>query len=260
MLRERARSRIAAGEWVSSAARAPRADRAQSLSAAVPAVGSVRPFRVIATTSGTTFTTVSARLAFAGANVLVYIDTLAPSGGFSSDQLQAFGTLFDQTLYPIDTAAFGPPSDIDGNGHVIMLMTPAVNALTNAADCKTNGFIGGFFDEEDVGGAANDANSNHGEVFYSIVPDSAGVASCAHTTANVGLTAPATFLHELQHIISFSQHFVLHGGRAEYGWLDEGLSIVAEEMGSLYYEQRCPGTACRTNPAQIFPDSSQGFI
>jgi hypothetical protein len=38
------------------------------------------------------------------------------------------------------------------------------------------------------------------------------------------------------------------------------MSIVAEELGSLYYEQKCPGTACRTNPAQIFPDSSQGFI
>ena len=67
-------------------------------------------------------------------------------------------------------------------------------------------------------------------------------------------------MHELQHLISFSQHFVVHGGNPEYGWLDEGLSIVAEELGSLFYEQKCPGTACRTNPAQIFPDSSQGFV
>ena len=260
-LRERARSRIAAGAWTPpSSDRAPPSNRASSAAATVPSVGSVRAFRVLASTSGTAFSTVGARLAFAGANVLVYIDTLAPAGGFTGDQLQAFGTLFDQTLYPLDTAAFGPPSDVDGNGHVLMLMTPAVNALTKAADCQTNGFIGGFFDEEDVGGGPADTNSNHGEIFYSIVPDSTGASSCAHTATSVGLTVPATFLHELQHLISFSQHFVLHGGRAEYGWLDEGLSIVAEELGSLYYEQRCPGTACRTNPAQIFPDSSQGFI
>jgi hypothetical protein len=53
---------------------------------------------------------------------------------------------------------------------------------------------------------------------------------------------------------------VVHGGDPEYGWLDEGLSIVAEELGSVYYEQRCPGAACRSNPSQIFPDSSQGFV
>jgi hypothetical protein len=226
----------------------------------VPDVGSARAFRVLANVSGTAFTTVTARLAFAGSNVLVYIDTLAPAGGFTGDQLQTFGTLFDQTLYPIDTAAFGPPSDVDANGRVLMLMTPAVNALTKASDCQANGFIGGFFDEEDIGGSAADSNSNHGEIFYSIVPDPAGTVSCAHSATNIGLTVPATFLHELQHLISFSQHFVLHESRPEYGWLDEGLSILAEELGSLYYEQRCPGTACRTNPAQVFPDSSQGFI
>jgi hypothetical protein len=226
----------------------------------VPDLGSARAFRVIANPTGTAFNTVTARAAFVGANVLIYVDTLAPSSGFTADQLQAFGTLFDQTLYPIDAAAFGQPTDLDSNGRVIMLMTPAVNALTKASDCQTNGFIGGFFDEEDVGASPADTNSNHGEIFYSIVPDPAGTVSCAHSTANVGLTVPATFLHELQHLISFSQHFVVHGGRQEYGWLDEGLSIVAEELGSLHYEQRCPGTACRTNPAQLFPDSSQGFI
>jgi hypothetical protein len=203
---------------------------------------------------------VTARLAFGGDNVLLYIDTLAPTGGFTADQLNAFGTLFDRTLYPIDTTAFGPPTDVDANGHVIMLMTQVVNALTKSSDCATNGFVAGFFDEEDLGGATSDTNSNHGEIFYSIVPDPNGVASCGHTAANVGLTVPATFMHELQHLISFSQHFVLHRGSPEYGWLDEGLSIAAEELGSVYYEQKCPGTACRTNPLQIFPDSSQGFV
>jgi hypothetical protein len=226
----------------------------------VPSVGSLRAFRVIANASGNAFSTVGARLAFAGVNVLVYIDTLSPASGFTADQLQAFGVLFDQTLYPIDTAAFGPPTDIDGNGHVIMLMSPAVNALTKASDCQTKGFIAGYFDELDLGGAPTDTNSNHGEVFYSVVPDPAGSVSCAHTVTNLGLTVPATFMHELQHLISFSQHFVVHRGSPEYGWLDEGLSIVAEELGSLFYEQKCPGTSCRTNPAQIFPDSSQGFV
>jgi hypothetical protein len=67
-------------------------------------------------------------------------------------------------------------------------------------------------------------------------------------------------MHELQHLISYSQHAVIHGGQPEYGWLDEGLSIVAEELGSVYYEQKCPGTSCRTDLSQVFPDSSQGFV
>ena len=110
------------------------------------------------------------------------------------------------------------------------------------------------------GRSPTDTNSNHGEIFYSVVPDPAGSVSCAHSVTNLGLTVPATFMHELQHLISFSQHFVVHGGNPEFGWLDEGLSIVAEELGSVFYEQKCPGTACRTNPTQIFPDSSQGFV
>ncbi len=261
-LRTRAASLVSAGTWSppASAAVAPSA-RATIVASTIPSLGSVRSFRVLSgAITGNSFTTVNARLSFAGSNVLIYLDTLAPAGGFTAAQLQAFGTLFDQTLYPIDTASFGPPSDVDANGHVIMLMTPAVNALTKASDCATNGFVGGFFDEEDLGGSATDPNSNHGEIFYSIVPDPSGTVSCAHSTSDVGSTVPATFLHELQHLISFSQHFVVHNGSPEYGWLDEGLSIVAEELGSLYYEQKCPGTACRSNPAQLFPDSSQGFV
>ncbi len=125
---------------------------------------------------------------------------------------------------------------------------------------RTQGYVAGFFDDEDLGGGPLDPNSNQGEIFYSIVPDPTGKFSCAHTTDDVGFSVPSTFLHELQHLISFSQHVVVHQGAPEYGWLDEGLSIVAEELGSLYYETRCPGTACRSDPSQLFPDSAQGFV
>src|SRR5262252_5556566 len=128
-LRQRAASLVASGAWSSESAVAP-PSRSVFAAASVPDVGSARSFRVLANLTGTAFSTVTARLAFSGANILVYVDTLAPTGGFTADQLQAFGTLFDQTLYPIDTAAFGGPSDVDQNGHVIMLMSPVVNSLT----------------------------------------------------------------------------------------------------------------------------------
>jgi len=264
MLRARARRQLSSGRWSTSASRTPSPAPGKSPPSAnfdvVPPLGSVRQFHVLSSSDGSTSTTIGARLGYSGSDVLIYVDTLAPANGFTADQLQAFGQLFDQTLYPIDVAAFGPPSDVDQNGHVVMLMSQKVNALSTASDCATQGYIAGFFDEQDLGGGASDPNSNDGEIFYSIVPDPNGTSSCAHSVDDVGFSVPATFMHELQHLISFSQHVVIHGGNPEYGWLDEGLSIVAEELGSLYYEQKCPGTACRTTPTQLFPDSSQGFI
>jgi hypothetical protein len=223
-----------------------------------PPLGSIRSFHVANSFTVNTWATVGAKLAYSGTNVLIYIDTLAPANGFTPTQLSNFGQLFDQTLYPIDTTAFGGPSDIDNNGHVIMLMTPVVNADTPASTCASQGFVAGFFDSGDFGGSG--VNSNNGEIFYSIVPDTTGSVSCAHGVGEVGLDVPGTFLHELQHLINYSQHVVISNSDPSSSWLDEGMSIVAEELGSVYYEQKCPGTACRSNPSQLFPDSSQGFI
>ena len=227
-----------------------------------PDVGSSRTFRVISTLDTnvtTTFKTVNARLAYVGTNILLYVDTLTAANGFATGDLSGIGNLFDQTLYPIDVNEFGQPSDIDQNGRLIMLMTPVVNSLVTSADCEQDGFVGGFFTGFDL--ASNSPDSNQGEVFYTVAPDPAGVSSCAHTVADIELTVPATFLHEVQHLINFSQHVIVHNAsEAEEGWLDEGLSIVAEELGSRYYEQKFPPPTGRTNPLQLFPDSSQGFI
>ena len=115
------------------------------------------------------FTAVGASLSYIGSDILIYIDTLAPANGFTPSQLQSFGQLFDQILYPLDTNTFGPPTDIDQNGHLIVLLSPIVNALTPASSCNTEGFIGGFFDGIDL--ASTDTSSNRGEIFYSLVPD-----------------------------------------------------------------------------------------
>ena len=224
-----------------------------------PLVGSIRTFRVVSNFTASTYKTVGGKLAYAGDNVLIYIDTLAPANGFTSTQLNDYGKLFDQTLYPIDTTAFGSPVDLDGNGRVVMLMSPVVNADSPTAQCATQGFVAGFINTEDFNGPS-DPNSNQGEVFFTIVPDPSATVSCAHTVEDLGADVPATFLHELQHLIFFSQHVVISGATPGSSALDEGLSIVAEELGSKYYEDKCPPPSCRTSPAQLFPDSAQGFL
>jgi hypothetical protein len=238
----------------------PYGARASVQAGPLPSVGSLRVFHVISTldTVKVTFKAVTARLLYVGANILLYEDTLAPANGFTQSQVTNFALTFDQVLYPIDVNAFGPPSDIDQNGRLIMLMTPVVNALTPRAQCSTLGYVAGFFDGGDL--VNTDTTSNGGEVFYSLVPDPNGQVSCPHTPGNLEDELGATFLHELQHLINFSQHVLVRRSNAEEGWLDEGLSIVAEELGSLYYEHKYPPPAGRSDPAQLFPDSAEGFI
>jgi hypothetical protein len=262
-LRATARKALAKGQWFRPGASGGNTSARASVatpSATLPAQGSIRTFQVINTfdPAHQTFATVNAKLLFVGANTLVYVDTLAPANGFTASQLNAFGQQIDQTFFTIDVNAFGPPSDIDGNGRVIVLLSPIVNALSPAAKCAADGYIAGFFFGLDL--SSTTANSNKGEIYYGLVPDPGGTVSCAHSVATVASIAPGTFLHELQHMISFSQHAVVHGGAAEEGWLDEGMSIVAQELGSEYYEHKFPPPAGRTNPNQLLPDSAEGFI
>ena len=190
--------------------------------------------------------------------MLIYMDNNAPSGGFSDQELQDFGAVFDETLYPIAINTFGAESDVDNNDHVIMLMTPVVNALVPASDCAVFGSVLGFFFGFDLTSQSND--SNKGEVFYGFVPDPQAQFSCAHSTATVARVLPGTFIHEFQHMINFNQHALVRGGSQETDWLNEGLSHLAEEMAARHYENKFPPPSGRTNPSQIFPDSGNAFI
>jgi hypothetical protein len=259
-LRARERDEGAAGSaW--SATRVTASASGDVPRSTVPAQGTLRTFHMLAgySSGANVWKTVTARLEFAGSGVLVYVDTLTPHAGFTASVLADFGRRVDQTFYPIDTTAFGQPSDVDGNGHVIMLMSPVVNAGTPAAVCYSQGYVAGFFNGEDFNGTS-DPNSNHGEIFYSMVADPLGAYGCVHNVADVSAAVPGVFLHELQHLIDYSQHVVVHGGKPIASWLDEGLSLVAEELGAAYYESRCPPPACRSTPGQLFPDSALGFV
>jgi hypothetical protein len=226
-----------------------------------PAVGSSTSFHVLSSfTNGSQYTTDTAVLKYSGSHLLIYVSKNAPAGGFTDAQIAAFGNTFDLDLYTIDVATFGQPSDIDANGRVIVLLSPIINKLTKASDCTTLGYIAGFFNAVDLLPAQYQGKSNGAEIFYSLVPDPNATLSCTHTVAAVEQLTPSTFIHEFQHMISFGQHAILRNGNEEDPWLNEGLSHVAEELGSRYYENRFPPPTGRTDPDQAFPDSSQGFI
>lgn len=223
-------------------------------------VGSKRTFQVLSSLAGSvSFRENTAVLKYIGPKTLLYYDQAAPggsAGGFSDAQLQQFGKLFDETLHEIGVRNFGSESDIDNNGRVIVLMSSVVNALTQR-DCSRGSVIGFFYPND----FTRNRGSNRGEILYTLVPDPTGQFDCAHSLNEVQSVTPSTMLHEFQHMISHNQHVLVRRGASENVWLNEGLSILAEEIGSRHYEDRCPPPACRSNGAiQLFPDSSQGFI
>ena len=225
---------------------------------AAPTVWTQRTFQVLSDFDGSSFKRITARPRYAGDHIVLYVDVDQPPGALTDAELRTFGELFDRTLYDLDVRAFGSESDIDGNGHVIVLFTPVVNALTSATECSSQGFITGFQYGLDL--LPTQQNSNRGEIFYALVPDVGGTRSCEHTKADVQRLVPATFVHEFQHMISFGQHVLARGGAGEVLWLNEGLSHMAEELAGKTYEAKFPPPSGRTDPNQLFPDSAQGFL
>ena len=201
-----------------------------SPTAGPPALGSARTFKVCANLSCSTLANVGATVRAVGSHIAIYVDTLAPATGLNSADYDTLRQVFDSRLYPLDTAAFGGVSDIDTNTVVIVLMTNNVNKLVTRSNCRNNGYIAGFFFPGDLDpGFA--AQYNNGEVFYSIVADPDSTLSCAHTSAEVKDVMPVTFTHEFQHMINFVEHVLVRHANSEDGWLDEGLSKYAEEIG-----------------------------
>jgi hypothetical protein len=205
-----------------------------------PLLNSLRTFVVCAnlTCSGAGGTKqVTAKVTTLGQHIAIYVDTAAPKAGLDSADLDTLKTVFDARLFPLDTTTFGQPTDVDTNGVVLVLMTGVVNSLVTNAVCKASGFVAGFFLSADLDTSAS-ASFNRGEIFYSIVADSAGTLSCVHTRAELKRDLGSTFTHELQHMINFGQHAILRPGTPEEGWLDEGLSKYAEELAGRSYLQQ----------------------
>lgn len=225
MLRTRER------HWAELPRSAPRAEGVlpSAVVTTPPAEGSSRTFWVCGSlTDCEPFQQVTAVARYVGEHAAIYVDQQAPANGLTATQIDDLGTLFDDRLYEVTSRAFGSESDIDDNGVSIILMTNAVNRLTPSSECD-EGFIAGFFFGLDL--LRGQANSNEGEVFYSIVADPEGSISCTHSVDRITRLVPVTFTHEFQHMISFHQHVLVRGAASpEILWLNEGLSHLAEEL------------------------------
>lgn len=179
------------------------------------------------------------RVVAVGTRALVVADKENPAGGYTDAEYASIAATFDTLVFPMDTAAFGAPSNISQYGKIILFYTRAVNALTPANAAFT---IGGFFFARDLypkaarNGLPACASSNEQEMFYLLIPDPDGVVNSNRRTKD-GVTRLnlATIAHELQHLINASRRIYVNNApnATEQVWLDEGLSHIAEEL--LYF-------------------------
>src|SRR3989454_1733389 len=233
-LRHLARSGPAGAAALARSAAVPSPTTVTPLPAGPPSPGSLRTFTVCAKLDCSSFKAVTAQARTVGAHIAIYVDTTAPKAGLDSADLDTLKQEFDSRLFPLDTAAFGGVSDIDSNTVAIVLMSGVVNHLVTASQCTSAGFVAGFFFSGDLDPAFR-SQYNSGEIFYPIVADPSGTLSCSHSSTEVKRLMPVTFTHEFQHMINYVQHVLVRGGQPEEGWVDEGLSRYAEELGGRSY-------------------------
>jgi hypothetical protein len=184
------------------------------------------------------YVTVTAELKTTGTHVLVYADVNQPTGSFTQTDYDNFAALFDGTIFPVDTMSFAPPTDVDGNGKVIVVFTPQVNQLTPDGTANSGGAITGFFHPPDLAKAMFPDVSNDGEILYLIVPDPNGETGNIFAKSRVDSVVPAVAAHEFEHVLSYGHRFLVMGGGSDPGlvqdrWLEEGMAHVAEDLNGI---------------------------
>ena len=201
----------------------------------VPAVDSLVTLNV-STDACTTADMRTFRVEAVGSQAIVLADTANPTGGFTRADYQRFASRFDTLVYPLDVGNYDVPSDIDGNGHVAILFTRAVNELTPA---KADAFVGGFFYARDLFPRTQSqtldvcATSNEGEMFYMMVPDPGGTVNGNQFDLGfVDTLTTGILAHEFQHLINAGRRMYVNTSATDFEetWLDEGLSHTAEEL------------------------------
>jgi len=206
---------------------------------APPLVGDVRTFKTCANLQCSTFSDVTATAKYVGTKAAIYIDNTVPTADPLQDSdFQELGRTFETYHYPIDLAAFGAESDVDGNERIVILMTDAVNSLT--PDCTNGRVLGYFFGLDLTLTGSGSVNSNKAEIFYTLVPQPrTGTCNEINRSTAVNAVKP-TLIHELQHMISWNQHVLIRSGAAEETWLNESFSHYAEELGG----RKIPDAEC----------------
>jgi hypothetical protein len=232
--------------------------RAHAKAAAAPAA--TRQFYVLKTTTGnqdaaSSYAYITATLRYTGTKCLVYSDndTLA-TGNFSQANINEFGQKYDNSIEATNVSYFGPYSDVDGNGKLIMLVTPVVNRLDEGClpQCSC-GFIAGFFNPRDLYASppVPAGTTNHAEIIYLLAADPTGVWDCQFPVTETASENLGTIPHEHEHLTSFSWRIFHEGGTTQVTWLEEGMAHMAEDLNGDNSSNIARGKLYRADPGAV---------
>lgn len=202
--------------------------RVRAAGVPVPSVGDTLTIRVPdfnAPNLCTGYTTVRAVVRVLGtAGIWVEDVTNPTTDSLTLADIQSASNQFDSKIYATDTTYFGSPSDIDGNGRVIVVLSWAVNKAP-----RILGFV--FGGDLLPAGDASCPESNGGELYYGQVPDPQNVAGTgARAKADVVAEMPQLIAHEVTHVIQLSRRLVINDGMPMASWEMEGQATLAEEL------------------------------
>jgi hypothetical protein len=201
----------------------------------LPAVGDLLEYNVSASCSERDVR--AGRVRVISERAIVVADTQNPTG-FSNQDYASFAAAFDTLVYPLGIRHFGAPTDIDGNGRIIIFFTVAVNQISSPGGATvTTGFFwsGDLFPTQSTGRLEACANANQAEMFYMMVPDPLARFGPPANVESLREMAILVMGHEFQHLVNAARRLHVNNAAAfERPWLNEGLSHVAEEL--LFYQ------------------------
>ena len=255
-MRERARAEAKLRQWeadhlpsLMSQARRPEPVAAMTggrITGAPPAVGDTVIVRVPSFSAASpclTYVAIKTVVRVVGSAGIWLCDIQNPTtDSLTLSDIQSASNQFDAKIFVSDTAQFGHPTDLDNNGHVLIVLTWQVN--------KAASNLLGFVFGGDLFPTAVCPQSNYGEIYYGEVPDPLNQAGTgARTKSSVVAAMPQLIAHEFTHVIQNAQRLILHSGQSLTSWEAEGQATFAEELagdavlGNTSYQNYGAGVA-----------------
>ncbi len=169
------------------------------------------------------FTTITATVRAVGERSIWVEDQNNPAGGFSDADYRAQSAAYDDVIGERLDHYLGPPTDLDGNGRVVVVVTREVNDI--------EGNVLGFVVGADLFPTRVCPASNEGEYYYGFAPDPEGVTGLPVSLERTRGLYPALIAHEVTHIVHLSRliHFVQIGLVPPF-WEIEGTATLMEEL------------------------------
>ena len=160
---------------------------------------------------------INARLAYSGSKANVWVH----NNEITDSDAEKLGIEFDNKIHSSVTNHFGPESDVNSDGKINILTYDIQDGFSGSG-----GYVAGYFWAGDL---YNVSGSNMSEIFYIDTYPAMGMGSVKDVTRSY-----ETLAHEFQHMVNFNRNALIEGGGSMDTWLNESLSMAAEQIYTGY--------------------------